>query len=53
MVLVLTAEFAVTLKQFRKHMQYMNVLGLADMELTLYSSPQMLLMGKPCSSGSN
>lgn len=32
--LVLRAEFAVTLKQFRKHIQYVNVLGLADMELT-------------------
>lgn len=32
--LALRAEFAVTLKQFRKHIQYMNVLGLVDMELT-------------------
>lgn len=45
MVLVLTAVFAVTLKQFRKHMQYMNVLGLADMELTL-QQPTNVIHGK-------
>lgn len=55
MVLVLRAEFSVTLKQFRKHMQYMNVLGLADMELTFstaahkcysWESPALLVATK-------
>lgn len=31
--LALRLEFAVTLKQFKKHIQYMNMLSLADMEL--------------------